>query len=79
MARSPRLTTRKVKLKEACRALGCCTKTFARKWRDVFTDVREPEDRRERCARMVFEDELSVAVEEGRAAVRTFRRTVGRI
>jgi hypothetical protein len=58
-----------VKVKDVCHVLAISKNTFARKWRSVFTDGRAPEDRRERCALKVFEDERSVAVEEGRAAV----------
>lgn len=74
-----RVTTQLVKLKAACAVLAISRNTFVRRWQDVFTDGRSPEDRRERCARKIFEDELSVAVEEGREAVLTYRRLVGRL
>lgn len=76
---SRRVTTRVVRLKDALDVLGCSKTTFKRKWLEVFTDARPPEDRRERCGRKVFEDELSVAVEDGSDAVLTFRRLMGRL
>ena len=74
----PRLITRRVKLKAACAALACSESTYERKWQRVFTDARSPEDRRERCARLVLEDELSMAVEYG-AAVLNYRKLMGRL
>lgn len=76
MARA--LKTKLVKIKAACDALAISRWTFWMKWHDVFTDPRQPDDRRPGCERKVFEDELSVAVEEGAAAVLTFRRVMNR-
>ncbi|QJX01235.1 hypothetical protein [Frigoriglobus tundricola] len=74
----PSLTTRRVKLKDACYALGISHDTFSRRWQNVFTETREPGNRRRGVPRLVLEDELSVAVEFGAAAVATFRRTMKR-
>ena len=74
-----RLTTRLVKLKVACESLAISHDTFSRHWQEIFTETREPADRRKGVPRKVFEDELSVAVEEGRAAVLTFRKVMGRL
>lgn len=75
----PRLTTRLVKIQDACDALACCRKTFWVRWHETFTDPRPLADRRVGCERKVFEDELSVAVEQGRAAVLTFRKLMNRL
>jgi hypothetical protein len=80
----PRLTTRLVKVKEACHALGISHDTFDRHWREVFTETRSAEERRKGVHRHVFEDELAEAVDHGggvrgRAAVLTFRQNVGRL
>ncbi|AMV25459.1 hypothetical protein VT84_13760 [Gemmata sp. SH-PL17] len=79
MTRTRRVTTKLVKLKIACETLAICRDTFWVKWHAVFTDPRPKEDRRHGCERKVFEDELSVALEEGINAVKTFRRTMGRL
>lgn len=78
----PRAIPKLLKLKDACAALGCCKWTFWHKWHSVFTDPRPPEDRRSGCERKVYDDELSVAVEQasrGKSAVLMFRRTMKRI
>jgi hypothetical protein len=72
----PRLKTKLVKLRDACEALAISHDTFARHWQSVFTDTRP--ERRKGVRRLVLEDELSVAVEEGAAAVLTFRKVMGR-
>ena len=81
---TPRLTTRLVKLKEACHALGISDDTFSRRWADVFTETRDASERRHGIHRKVFEDELAEAVNNGggtraMAAVRAFRRIMGRL
>ena len=78
--RVPKLTTRLVKIQEACRALGCCRRTFWRRWHDVFTDPR-PASQRKCFERKVYEDELALAVEQssrGNAAILNYRRIMGR-
>lgn len=74
-----RVTTRIVKIKDALDALGISKNTYVRKWRNVFTDARDPADRRKRCVLRVYEDELSIAVEQGREAVLTYRVLMKRI
>jgi len=78
VATAKRLATRLVKLRDVLAALACSRPTFWRRWHATFTDVRPKEDRRPGVERKVLEDELSVAVESGRAAVLLFRRTMGR-
>jgi hypothetical protein len=79
MTRSPKVTNRLVKLRDACAALACSRRSFWERWHGTFSDPRPAEDRRPGCERKVFEDELSVAIESGRAAVLTLRKRLGRI
>lgn len=74
----PRLKTKLLKLRVACESLAISHDTFARHWQSVFTDPRPLADRRRGVPRLVLEDELSVAVEEGRNAVLTYRKLMGR-
>lgn len=78
----PRLTTRLVNIKDACEALRCSKTTFRRKWLDVFTDARPPDERQERFHRKFYEDEIAIAVEvasKGKAAVLNYRRLMKRL
>lgn len=79
-ARATRLAVRNrlVSQREACEALGICRLTFYRRWRDVFSDPRDPADRRPGVPRKVREDELGVAINDGRLAVLNYRRLAGR-
>ena len=78
--------TGKAKLKlvsrrDACERLGCQRNAFWRNWHPVFTETRPPE-KRKRCDRKVYSDELDVAVENaahGAAAVLNHRRRMGRL
>lgn len=82
MGTAPKVKTRLVKIQDVCHALGICRDTFWRRWHDTFTDPRPKEDRRKGCVRRVYEDELSIAVEEankGRAAILNYRRLKGRL
>ncbi|VTR97883.1 unnamed protein product [Gemmata massiliana] len=79
--RVPKLTTRLVKMQEACRALGCCRRTFWRRWHLVFTAPR-PVLQRKGAERRVYEDELAIAIEQssrGVAPVLNYRRIKGRL
>ncbi len=78
----PRTRTRLLKLSVACDRLGCVKRTFYRKWHTTFTDPRPPEERGGTIERKVYEDELSIAVEEsnkGKAAVLNYRALMNRI
>lgn len=82
MTRNPKVKTRLVKIAEACDALAICRNTFWQHWHPVFTDPRPVEDRRPGCERKVYEDELSIAVEEsakGKAAVLNYRALMNRV
>lgn len=82
MPRTPRLATRLVKLKDACDALAIHRDTFWKRWHPVFTDPRPAADRRHGVERKVYEDELTVAVEDaaqGKGAVLNFRRLMKRL
>jgi hypothetical protein len=82
MNTGPKVKTRLVKIREACGALAICRDTFWVKWHAVFTDPRPKEDRRHGCERKVYEDELSIAVEEsakGKAAVLNYRSLMKRL
>lgn len=85
MARTqPLLTTKLLKVKEVCDALGISEDTFSRHWQGVFTETRDPAEKRKGVHRHVFEDEVAEAVNagggaRGRAAVLTFRRTMRRL
>lgn len=77
-----RVTTRLVSLRECLTALGISRDTFERKWHSVFSDPRPPADRRKGCERKVYEDELSIAVEQSArcpAALLNYRRLMKRI
>ncbi|VTR92519.1 unnamed protein product [Gemmata massiliana] len=84
MLRRPKLTTRLVKLREACHALAISHDSFSRHWQAVFTETRDKEERKKGVHRKVFEDELAKAVNAGggtkaKNAVLMFRRTMGRL
>jgi hypothetical protein len=60
----PKLKTKLVRSKAACEALCISKRSFARHWTKVFTDPRDPNHARN-AHRLVYEDELAVAVEAG--------------
>lgn len=64
--------------REACETLGICDRTFQNVWADIFSDPRDPAERVKGKPRKVREDELNVAVNDGRLAVLAYRRKVGR-
>lgn len=69
--------------REACRQLGIERDTFWRVWHSVFTDPRDPEDRRPGVERKVYDDELQIAVTNGggrraRTAVLNYRGRINR-
>ena len=81
---------RLVKKAVACEHLGCCRETFWRRWDGVFTDGRTADEKRAAgpgrgsAERLVFEDELRAAVENGggergRQAVLALRARLGRL
>lgn len=77
--RSPVLT-RRVPLKEVLAALGGISEdTYRRRWQAYFTDVRSTAGLTRGSKRYVLEDELTVGVADGPAAVLLFRRTMGRV
>jgi hypothetical protein len=75
---STRARNRLVSQRDACAALGVCRLTFFRRWASIFSDSRDPADRKRGVPRKVREDELNVALNDGRLAVLNYRRLVGR-
>jgi hypothetical protein len=73
-----RLRNRLVSQAEACADLGICRLTFHRRWASIFSDPRDVADRKRGVPRKVREDELRVAINDGRLAVLAYRRSVGR-
>jgi hypothetical protein len=82
MKTGPKVKTRLVKIRDVCDALAICKDTFWVKWHGIFTDPRPADERGRGHERKVYEDELSIAIEEaskGRAAVLNFRRLMNRL
>lgn len=78
----PRAATRLVRLSEACELLGCSRRTFWSRWHPLFTDPRPRGDRRKGCVRRVYEDELSIAVNDAArcpAALTNYRALMKRV
>ena len=68
-----------VSAQEACERLNIHRDTFQLRWNSVFTDWREPGERRTGFRRMIAVDELEIAVRNAgsgraRAAVLEFRK-----
>jgi hypothetical protein len=80
---APRTTTSLVRRSEACRRLAIGMRVFWQRWHSIFTDPRDPEDRRPGVERKVYSDELDIAVEFGggqraRTAVLNYRGQINR-
>lgn len=80
---TPRSATSLVHRRDACAALAIGRDVFWRTWASVFTDPRDPEDRRPGVERKVYRDELEIAITNGggrraRVAVINFRGRIGR-
>jgi len=80
---TPKTPTVLVHRREACRRLAIGMRVFWQRWHSIFTDPRDPEDRRPGMERRVFEDELEIAAANGggqraRIAVLNFRGIHGR-